>query len=45
MNPKDKIDISGYRGPIRYDYRFAVDDEFHDARTAWCSGNRLIAVP
>jgi hypothetical protein len=45
VKPDQKIDIGNYRGPIRYDYRFVVDDRFHDPKTVWCSSNRVITIP
>ena len=44
LKPNETVAIPNANGPIRYDYRFQVDDRFHDERTAWCHNN-VITVP
>jgi BON domain len=44
LKPNETVAISNSNGPIRYDYRFIVDDRFHDERGAWCNNN-VITVP
>jgi len=44
LKPNENVVIPNANGPIRYDYRFMVDDRFHDERGAWCNNN-VITVP
>lgn len=44
LKPNETVPISNASGPIRYDYRFVVDDRFHDERGASCNNN-VITVP
>ena len=44
LKPGETVPISNAGGPIRYDYRFVVDDRFHDERGAWCNNN-VVTVP
>jgi len=44
LKPNEKVEISNADGPIRYDYRFIVDDRFHGEQGASCNNN-VINVP
>jgi BON domain-containing protein len=42
LKPNESVKISNGDLPIRYDYRFAMDDRFHDEQGATCHDNAII---